>query len=59
MATRFSKGDEVRVDAVIPSGPVQAFRMDEDGIVYCLIEWTDASGNTQVRWFKEDDLVAV
>jgi len=59
MATKFAKGDEVRVDAVIPSGPVQAFRMDEDGVVYCLIEWTDAASNPQVRWFKEDDLVAV
>ena len=59
MATRFSRGDEVRVDAVIPSGPVQAFRMDEDGVIYCLIEWVDATGNPQVRWFKEDDLVAV
>jgi hypothetical protein len=37
----------VQVVGVIPNGPVQAFRMDEDGVVYCLIEWQDADGNTQ------------
>ena len=42
MATTFTKGQEVKVRAVIPQGPVQAFRMDEDGVVYCLIVWTDA-----------------
>ena len=59
MATKFSKGDDVKVAGVIPSGPVQALRMDEDGVVYCLIEWQDADGNTQKRWFSEDELVAV
>ena len=59
MATKFSKGEDVRLDGVIPSGPVQAFRMDEDGVVYCLISWQDANGNTQQRWFREDELVAV
>lgn len=59
MATKFSKGEAVKVAGVIPSGPVQALRMDEDGVVYCLIEWQDADGNTQKRWFSEDELVAV
>lgn len=59
MATTFTKGQEVKVRAVIPQGPVQAFRMDEDGVVYCLIVWTDADGNEQSRWFAESDLVAV
>ena len=45
MATKFKKGDVVKVKAVVPQGPVQAFRMDEDGVVFCLIEWTDAEGN--------------
>jgi hypothetical protein len=57
MATKFKKGDVVAVQAVIPSGPVQALRMDDDGVVYCLIEWTDAQGQTQQRWFAEDDLI--
>lgn len=59
MATKYQKGQEVRVKGVIPQGPVKAFRMDEDGIVHCLIEWIDTDGNIQERWFAEDDLVAV
>ena len=59
MATKFSKGEEVRLDGVIPSCPVEAFRMDADGVVYCLISWQDAQGATQQRWFSEDELVAV
>lgn len=58
MATKFKKGDVVKVAQVIPQGPVQALRMDEDGTVYCLIEWTDADGVAQKRWFAEDELVA-
>ena len=58
MATAFKKGDSVRVNSVVPNGPIQALRMDEDGTVYCLIEWTDADGNTQSRWFAEGDLVS-
>lgn len=54
----FSKGQTVTVKAVIPSGPVQKMRMDDDGVVSYLIEWVDANGNTQERWFTEDQLVA-
>jgi uncharacterized protein YodC (DUF2158 family) len=57
MATKFKKGDEVKVNTVVPAGPVQALRMDDDGVVYCLIEWVDVDGNDQKRWFAEDDLV--
>lgn len=57
MATKFKKGDVVTINAVIPHGPVRALRMDEDGTVYCLIEWVDENGQTQQRWFKEDDLI--
>lgn len=56
MATKFAKGETVKVSVVVPQGPVQAFRMLDDGTVQCLLEWTDADGNTQQRWFNEDDL---
>jgi uncharacterized protein YodC (DUF2158 family) len=59
MATTFTKGQEVKLRAVLPQGAIQAFRMDEDGVVYCLIVWTDADGNEQSRWFAESELVAV
>lgn len=58
MATRFKKGDVVKVKAVVPQGPVKAFRMDEDGNVYCLIEWMDADGLTQERWIDETLLIS-
>jgi uncharacterized protein YodC (DUF2158 family) len=57
MATQFKKGDVVKVRAVVPEGPVQALRMDEDGVVSYLIEWTDTDGNVQQRWFEEDTLI--
>jgi uncharacterized protein YodC (DUF2158 family) len=56
MATQFKKGDVVKVKAVVPQGPVLALRMDEDGTVYCLIEWVDADGKPQQRWFAEEVL---
>jgi uncharacterized protein YodC (DUF2158 family) len=58
MATAFKKGDEVKVIAVTPEGPVQALRMDEDGNFFYLVQWTDADGNVQQRWFEESQLAA-
>lgn len=54
----FKKGELVKVKAVIPSGPVEKLRMDDDGNVQYLIEWVDENGATQQRWFDEDQLVA-
>jgi hypothetical protein len=56
--TTFKKGDTVRLSAVLPQGPVVALRMDEDGNVSYLVEWTDADGAQQQRWFAESQLVA-
>jgi uncharacterized protein YodC (DUF2158 family) len=56
---KFKKGEEVKLIAVIPEGPVLSMRMDEDGNVQYLIGWTDANGVEQQRWFDEDQLVAV
>ena len=56
MATAFKKGDVVKAVAVVPQGPVLALRMDEDGVVSYLIEWTDVEGETQQRWFEESQL---
>jgi uncharacterized protein YodC (DUF2158 family) len=58
MATAFSKNQQVRLKAVVPQGPVQALRMDEDGVVSYLVQWTDANGQSQSRWFTEDELEA-
>lgn len=59
MATKFKKGEEVKVIAVVPQGPVQALRMDEDGNFFYQIDWVDADGIQQTRWFREEELVSV
>lgn len=58
MAT-FKKGDTVTVRAVIPQGPIESMRMDEDGNIQYLISWTDSDEVTQSRWFDEDQLAVV
>ena len=55
MAT-FKKGDTVKLIAVIPQGPVESMRMDEDGNVQYMISWTDVNGETHTRWFDEAQL---
>jgi len=56
MATTFTKNQTVRVKTVVPQGPIQALRMDEDGTVFYRISWTDVEGNSQTRWFAENEL---
>jgi uncharacterized protein YodC (DUF2158 family) len=56
MAT-FKKGDVVKLNAVVPEGPITAMRMDEDGNVSYLVEWMDADSVAQQRWFAEDQLI--
>lgn len=55
----FKKGDVVRVNSVVPEGPVEKFMMDEDGVVHCYLRWVDKDGSEQERWFREDELVKV
>jgi uncharacterized protein YodC (DUF2158 family) len=55
---KFKKGEVVKLQVVVPEGPVLALRMDEDGNVQYLVGWTDANGVEQQRWFDEDQLVA-
>jgi hypothetical protein len=57
MATKFAKDQNVKIKAVVPQGPIRKLRMDEDGNFFYLLEWVDAHGNTQERWFAEDDLI--
>jgi hypothetical protein len=32
--------------------------MNEDGEFFYLVQWTDANGKAQRRWFKEEELEA-
>lgn len=59
MATKYQKDQIVKLVAVVPQGPVQAMRMDENGVIYYLVGWTDAGGEPQQRWFAEEELTAV
>jgi hypothetical protein len=59
MATQFNKNQTVRVKTVVPQGAVEALRMDDDGVVYCRLTWTDVDGKSQTRWFAESELEAV
>ena len=54
----FKKGDVVKAKGVIPEGPVEAMKMDEDGNVFYMISWVDADEVLQARWFAEDSLSA-
>lgn len=58
MATKFAKGQAVKVNAVVPQGPILALRMDEDGNFFYQLQWTDVNGEEQIRWFREEELVA-
>lgn len=59
MAVAFQKGQTVTLkNPAVPTGPVIGFKMDNDGNVSYLIEWTDAAGEKQQRWFAEAELVA-
>ena len=59
MALAFQKGQSVTLkNPAVPTGPVIGFKVDMDGNVSYLIEWVDAAGESQQRWFKETDLTA-
>ncbi len=53
----FKKGDVVKVNAVLPEGPIIKMRMDDDGIVYYLVAWS-SDGVEHERWFTEDQIVS-
>jgi hypothetical protein len=56
--TAFVKGQNVRMKAVVPQGPVTKMRMDDDGKIDYLVEWVTSEGVTQERWFTEDQIEA-
>jgi uncharacterized protein YodC (DUF2158 family) len=59
MALTFQKGQTVTLkNPTVPKGPVAGYKMDNDGNVSYLIEWVDAAGEMQQRWFAEAELAA-
>jgi len=57
MAASFKIGDTVKVNTVIPQGPVTALNVNQSGDIQYLVSWVDADSVTQERWFNEDELV--
>jgi len=58
MATKFIKDEIVQVASVLPKGPIEKLRMDEEGNFFYLISWSDIDGKTQQRWFAETELTS-
>lgn len=59
MALMFQKGQTVTLKKpTAPRGPVVGFKVDDEGDVSYLIEWADAEGQLQQRWFGENELTA-
>jgi hypothetical protein len=59
MATKFAKGEKVKLISVVPEGAIEKLRMDEDGNFFYLLAWVDANGESQERWFAESELTKV
>ena len=60
MALTYQKGQTVTLkNPAVPTGPVVGFKVDNEGNVSYLIEWTDAEGQSQQRWFGESELTSV
>jgi len=55
MATKFIKDEIVQVASVLPKGPIEKLRMDEEGNFF---SWSDIDGKTQQRWFAETELTS-
>jgi len=58
MATKFQKGQTVRLDKTVPQGTIEKLRMDENGNFFYLLQWIKENGETTSRWFAENELVA-
>ena len=57
MATKFVKGQTVKLNVVVPTGSIDKLRMTEDGLIEYLITWTDSNNVSQERWFEESQLI--
>jgi hypothetical protein len=58
MAATFPVGSTVKINAIVPEGPVKKIRFNDDSLIEYLVTWVDIDGVSQERWFLEDSLVA-
>lgn len=59
MAANFKINDVVKLNVTPPQGPISKIQFNDAGEIEYLIEWTDAEGVSQIRWFKESELTLV
>lgn len=57
MAASFKIGNQVKLNVAPPQGSVVQLSVDQQGNIQYLVEFADAQGQMQQRWFKEDELV--
>lgn len=55
----FKKNDVVKLKTIVPQGPVIKLRMEEDGTIWYLMEWTAEDSQKHSRWFTEAELELV
>lgn len=58
MAATFPLGSTVKINTIVPEGPITKIRFNDDGLIEYLVTWVDIDGVSQERWFLEDSLVA-
>ena len=59
MAASFKIGQEVQLITVIPEGPIVQLSVDQEGNITYLVAYKDSDGESQSRWFNEDELRVV
>ena len=58
MALKFKKGDSVRQLVPVITGTIVEQNITDNEVAY-KVEWQNAQGETESRWFKESELEAV
>lgn len=58
MALLYQKDQRVTIKVFSPTGRVVGFKVTDAGQVLYLIEWVDAEGESQQRWFPESELTS-
>ena len=59
MAANFRPGSQVKLNVAQPQGEVQQLAVSQEGDIQYLVEFVDAAGETQQRWFTEAELAGV
>lgn len=59
MAANFKPGAQVKLNVAQPQGEVMQLTVSQDGDIQYLVQYTDAAGEVQQRWFNEAELAGV